>query len=93
MAQGGRPSLKFDMHKHWSTKMQPLLESFPGPLLKSGVGPLARYGNHQEIISRRLEQMYASSDIRLEWPREGHYSSRTQIKAKGPNGATIRLTS
>ena len=50
--------------------MQPLFESFPGPLLKSGVGPLARYGNHQEIISRRLEQMYTASDTRLEWPRE-----------------------
>ena len=51
--------------------MQPLFESFPGPQLKSSVGPLARYGNHQLIISRRLEQMYTSSDTRLEWPGEG----------------------
>ena len=56
----------FDSNKHWSAKMQPLFESFPGPLLKSGVGPLARCGNHQEIISRRLQQMYTSSDTRLE---------------------------
>ena len=35
--------------------------------------------------------MYISSDTRLEWPREGHYLSRTQIKAGGQNGATIRV--
>ena len=35
------------------------------------MGPLARYSNHQEIINRRLEQMYTSSDTRWEWPREG----------------------
>ena len=34
-------------------------------------GALGQYGNHQEIISRRLEQMYTLSDTRLEWPREG----------------------
>ena len=51
--------------------MQLLFESFPGQLLKSGMGPLVRYGNHQEIISMRLEQMYTSSDTRLEWPGEG----------------------
>ena len=51
--------------------MQPIFESFPGPLLKSGVGPFARYGDHQETISRRPEQMYTSSHTRLEWPREG----------------------
>ena len=51
--------------------MQPLFDSFPRPLLKSGVEPLARYGNHQEIISRRLEQMYTSSDARFKWPGEG----------------------
>ena len=27
--------------------------------------------------------MYTSSDTRLEWPREGHYSSQTQINAVG----------
>ena len=50
--------------------MHPIRDSFPGPLLKS-VGPLVRYGNHQEILSRRLQQMYTSSDTRLEWPGEG----------------------
>ena len=48
---------KLDSDKHWRAKMQPIFESFPGPLLKLGVGPLDRYGNHQEIVSRRLEQI------------------------------------
>ena len=64
--------------------MQQLFESFPGPLLKSGMGPLARYDNHQEIISRRLEQMYTSSDTRLECLGRGHYLSGTQINARRP---------
>ena len=46
---------KLDLNKRWRAKMRSLFESFLGPLLESGVGPLARYGNHQEIISRRLE--------------------------------------
>ena len=51
--------------------LRSLLKSFSRPLLKSGVGPLASYGNHQKIVSRRREQMYTSSDTRLEWPGEG----------------------
>ena len=47
-------------------KCSQIFESFPGALLKSGVGPLARYGNHQETINRRPEQMCTSSDARLE---------------------------
>ena len=62
---------KLDSNKCWRAKMKPIFESFPGPLLKSSVRPLARFGNHQEIISRRLEQMYTSSDTRLELPGEG----------------------
>ena len=62
---------KLDSNKHCRTKMQPIFESFPGPLLTSGVGPLLRYGNHHETIIRRPEQMYISSDTRLEWPRKG----------------------
>ena len=79
-------------NKRRGAKLQLLFKSFPGPLLKSGMGPLARYSNHQEIINRRPEQMYTSFDTRLEWPRErplfkldlnkrqgskrGHYSSQ-----------------
>ena len=51
--------------------MWPLFESPPRPLLKSGQQPLARYGTHQETISRTPEQMYTPSDIKLEWPAEG----------------------
>ena len=32
---------------------------------------LAKYGTHQETISRRPEQLYTPSDTRLEWPEEG----------------------
>ena len=66
--------------------MQPIFESFPGPLLKSGVGSLARYGNHQEIISRRPEQMSRCLlHLTQDWSgkERGHYSSRTQMKARG----------
>ena len=65
------------------------LKSFPRLLLKSGVGPLVSYGNHQEIINRRLEQMYTSSDIRLEWPREGPLLDSDSNKRRGQNGPTI----
>ena len=62
---------KLDPNKCWRAKMQPIFESYLGPLLKSGMGSLARYGNHRKTISRRPEQMYTSSYTRLEWPREG----------------------
>ena len=64
--------------------MQPMFESFPGPLLKSGVGLLARYGNHKETISRRPEQMYTLSDTRLEWPGEGPLFESDSNKHQGP---------
>ena len=63
--------------------MQPLFASSPGPLLKSGMGLSARYGNHQEIISSRLEQMYTSSDTRLEWPGEGPLFEKDSNKRRG----------
>ena len=64
-------SFRLDSNNRWRAKMQPIFESFPGPLLKSGVGPLARYGNNQETISRRPEQMHTSSDTKLEWLEDG----------------------
>ena len=51
--------------------MLPQFEFPLGPLLKSGLGPLARYGTHQETLSGRPEQKYLLSDSRLEWPAEG----------------------
>ena len=45
---GEGPLFKLDSNKHWRPKMLPLFESFPGPLLNSGMGSLDRYGTHQE---------------------------------------------
>ena len=78
---------KLDSSKHWRAKMQPIFESFPAPLLKSGVGSLARYGNHQETISRRSEQMYTSSDTRLERHEEGPLFESDSNKRQGANTA------
>ena len=75
------------------SKLRLLFTSFPGPLLKSGFGPLARYGNHQEIISRRPEQMYTSSDTRLEWPGNGPIFVSDSNNHRVKNGTSIRLTS
>ena len=58
-------------NKRRGAKLRVLFKSFPEPLVKSGMGPLARYSNHQEIVNRRPEQMYTSFDTRSEWPREG----------------------
>ena len=69
--------------------MEPLFESPPGPLLKSALQPLGRYGTHQETISRIPEQMYTLSDTRLEWLGRDHYSSRTRISAGGLKSATM----
>ena len=66
-----------------------ILKSFPRPLLKLGVGPLARYGNHQEIISRSLEQMYTSSDTRLEWPGKGPLFESNSNKRWGPKAGPL----
>ena len=69
--------------------MQPIFESFLGPLLKSGVGPLARYGNHQETISRRPEQMYTSSDTRLDWPGKGPLFESDSNKRQGAKTGSL----
>ena len=74
---------KLDWNKRWRAKMQPIFDSFPRPLLKSGVGPVATYGNHQEIISGRLEQMYILSDTRLEWPGDGPLFESDSNKRQG----------
>ena len=50
--------------------MQPIFKLSPGPLLNSGLGPLARYCTHQKTICGRPEQAYLPSDPRLEWPDE-----------------------
>ena len=83
---------KLDSNKCWKAQMQQIFEPFSGPLLKSGVGPLARYGSNQQTISRRPEQMYTSSDTRLEWLGDGPlFESDSNIRQGGQNGATIRV--
>ena len=64
-------------NKRRGAELRLLFKSFPGPLLKSGMGPFARYSNHQEIINRRPEQMYTSFHTTQDWsgPARGHYSS------------------
>ena len=42
-----------------------------GALLRTCLGPLARYSTHQETISGRVEQVYLPSHSRLEMPGEG----------------------
>ena len=83
----GGPLFQSVSNKRRGAKLQLLFKSFPGPLLKSGVGSLARYGNHQEIINRRPEQMY--SDTRLECPREGPLFESDPNKRRGSKTGSL----
>ena len=79
--------------RHYSSRTQinagsqnkALFESFPRPLLKSGLRPWTDYGTHQETISRRAEQsiLHLTQLIGMAWGW-GHYSSRTRMNAGGP---------
>ena len=73
--------------KDATNAMRPLFKLSPGPLLKSGLGILARYCIHKETISRRPEQVYLLSDQDLNDLERGHYLSETRINA----GAKMRL--
>ena len=63
--------------------MQSLFELSPGPLLKSGLGSLARYCTHQETRSGRPEQVYLPFNRDLNDMERSHYW-RTRINAGGP---------
>ena len=63
--------------------MWPLFKLSTGPLLKSCLGPLARYCTRQETISGRPEQGYLPFDQDWNDMERGHYSSRTRINARG----------
>ena len=71
-------------NKRCGAKLRLLFKAFPGALLKSGMGHLASYSNHQEIINRRPEQMYTLSDTRLEWPKKGPFFELDLNKRRGP---------
>ena len=89
----GRSLLTSVSNKSRGARLRLLFKSFPGPLLKSEMGPSVRYSNHQEMINRRPEQMYTSFDTRLEWPREGPLFELDYINAGAQNEATIRVSS
>ena len=63
------------------SKLRIVFKSFSGQLLKSCMGPLARYSNYQDI-NRTLEQVYLPSDPRaiipvgfeeMQGPKCGHH--------------------
>ena len=51
--------------------MQPQFELSAEPLLKSGLGRLAKYDTNHKTVSGGPEQKYFSSDPRMEWSAEG----------------------
>ena len=66
-----------------------------GALLKSCLGPLARYGTHQETMSGRLEQVYLPSDSRLDLSGEGplfELDFNKWWEGGGQNVGTIQVT-
>ena len=89
---GEEPLYKSVSNKCQRVQIAATIQVISGPLLKSGMGSLAGYSNHQEIINRRPEQMYTSSDTRLEWPREGPLFQLDLKKCRGQNVDTIRVT-
>ena len=64
--------------------MQPLFELISLAIIEVRRRALGRYGNHQEIISRKLEQTYTPPDTRLEWPGEGPLFEYDSNKGWGP---------
>ena len=67
------------------------IRGISGPLLKSGLGSLARYCTHQDTIGGTSEQKYFHLTQDLEWPGEGPLSSWTQINAGAQNEASVRV--
>ena len=67
---GEGPLYKSVSNKRQGVQTVATIQVILGPLLKSGLGLLFRYGTHQ-TINRRLEQVYLPSDPILQWPGEG----------------------
>ena len=72
--------------------MQPLFKLSPGPLLKSGLGPLARCCTHKGSISRPREHVYLSPDQDWDDLQRCHYLSQTRVNTRGQNVATIQVS-
>ena len=84
------------LYKSVSSKRQGVqtaatIQVIPGPLLKSGLGLLFRYGIHQ-TINGRLEQVHLPSDLILKWPGEGPLFQLDWKNCRGQNVGTIRVT-
>ena len=78
------PFFESDSNKRMGSKTR----SLPRQSLKSGLLPLTRYSNQQEIIKRRLEQMRTPSDTWLEWLGEGPLYKSVLNKRQGVQTAT-----
>ena len=77
------PSFESDSNKRRRAKMRSLFKLFDGQLLKSRLGPLARYCTHQKTTSGTPEQKDLPSDQDWNGLERGHYSSGTRINAEG----------
>ena len=87
----GGPLFGSDSNKRRG-EVRPPFELSPGPLLKSGLEPLARYCNHQITINRRPEQVYLPSDQDWNNLEKGLYLSQTRINARGKMRPRFRLS-
>ena len=78
-----------DSNKRRRVKMRQLFELSPGPLLKSGLGPLASIApTRRPLVGHLNRSIFHLTKIGMGLER-GHYLSRTRINAGGPNAVTI----
>ena len=86
---GEEPLFEMDSNKRRGAKTDLLFESPPGPLLKSGLQPLDRYGTRQETVSSRLEPRCIHHLAQgWEWLGEGPLFKSVSKKR---SGAKLRL--
>ena len=76
------PLYKSVSNKHQGVQTAATIQVISGPLLKSGLGLLFRYGTHQ-TINGRLEQVYLPTDPILKWPGEGSLFQLDLKKCRG----------
>ena len=78
-------------NEHQGAQTAATIQVISGPLLKSDLGLLFRYGTHQ-TINGRLEKVYLRSEKILEWPGEGPLFQLDLKKCRGQNVGTILVT-